>query len=101
MDKQNFSVKLNGVIYGDLWWSGEAWKDVNATAKDDDTLRDLVLRVTNDGDFQGCDLTADSSITVTLIKPNRRITRTFDINLFPSVADCIGEKESYDFPVMD
>lgn len=92
--KQDFSVELRGTIYGSIWWSGNAWKDVESRAHDDDTLRDLILRVTNDGDFQNTDLTQDSCLIVTLLKPNKRITRYFDITLFDSISDCIGEKDS-------
>lgn len=95
--KKHFSVELVGTIYGDLWWGGEAWKDVRRYAKADDTLRDLALEVTNCGDFQGSNLTVDSFVRVALRKGSKTTIRTFGIDLFPSVADCVGEKDSIDF----
>lgn len=92
--KQDFSVEIVGNVKGTIWMPAvECTKDIREIARDDDTLRDTVLRVTNDGDFQSCDI-EDAAVKVTLIKPNRRAVRWFDIRsrLFPSVEDCLTKE---------
>lgn len=61
------------------------------------TLRDMILMVTNDGDFQSC-LIADATVVFirTVVTASGTITRrrAMDIRQFPSVADCVVEFES-------
>ena len=65
------------------------------------TLRDMVLHVTNDGDFKSCSI-ADGTVEFRRVRtlPNgERLTRTrtMDIRSFPSVADCVVEEDSDDY----
>lgn len=51
-------VVLSGQIAGTIWMPAvECWKEFDYTLKDDDTFRDALLRITNDGDFQSCGIT--------------------------------------------
>ena len=94
-----------GAIIGDIWMPAtECWKDVtrvftrskaNIRRSDEAaTLRDMVLAVTNSGDFQSCSLTGDSVLRVTreTWSKGRRVTRQrwWDLTLFPSIADCVA-----------
>lgn len=67
------------------------WVDVH------DNLRDAMLHITNDGDFQSCAL-ADGLLTVTdkffdqangMIAPRRTHSRSWAVANFPSVADMV------------
>lgn len=56
------------------------------------TLRDIVLEVTNDGDFQSAEV-ADATVTIERRTDGQTgsVTRrrSWDIRQFPSVADCV------------
>ena len=61
------------------------------------TLRDMVLKATNDGDFQSCEI-ADATVTFERTVYGETRTRTVkrhvDIRQFPSVADCVVAEDS-------
>lgn len=110
------SIVLIGTVAGTIWMPARTcWKDVKLSYSphlgpfQDDfrysdgskpTARDFALKATNDGDFQSCDLTADSAIRVS----RRHHTdtgftdhvREFPVTLFPSMADCVSKLESWE-----
>ena len=108
-ENQGYSIrfKIQGTLRGSLWMGGDAEKQINYTVKDGthfvqnerETLREAVLRITNDGDFQGSNLLADSVLIVEMWKANnKRIIRAFELYnpaLFPTIADSIIE----DYPM--
>lgn len=91
--KQSFSVEIMGRIGGSIWWpygyQGTIWKDFRHVCNDFSCLRDVILEITNDGDFEDCNI-IEGTIKATLIKPNRRVVRYFDLSLplFKSIDDC-------------
>ena len=92
----NYSISLSGYLVGPIWWpSEECYKRFDYNLTDEEsrwsepgTLRDHVLAITNDGDFQHCEI-ADGILEITTYKTNRRRSRIFDLSMFPSIADCI------------
>lgn len=101
------TVTLKGTLVGKIWMpAAECTKPVTLDRRHDfnyfdkvlPTARDMVLRATNDGDFQSCNLTADSYFEFeraarrgsTLIRRSRIIP----VTAFPSIADCIDSRES-------
>ena len=92
-------ITINGYVVGEIWQPGcgecykpfsydVAWED--RLLSEPGTLRDHVLRITNDGDFQHCRI-ADGYLEATIYKPNRSRSRIFDLSTFKSVLDCIME----------
>ena len=103
------SVTLHGTLVGRIWMpSREYSKPVTCDRQRDfrysdgslPTAREMVLHATNDGDFQSCQLTADSYFKFERDRyaPNgcTRIRRTKVrlVTEFPSIADCIDSRES-------
>ncbi len=95
-------IKISGSLVGKIWMpSVTCWKDFSydvireqaRTIGGKMTLRDHVLRATNDGDFQSCEM-GDSFLT---IKTSRRTesgavitrSRSWPMEYFPSVSDCV------------
>lgn len=88
-NKFSFSAVIVGTREGELWYGGSGRQQIEAVINDDETLREAVERILKP-DFQpGTRLIPDSCLRVTLYKPNRRITRFFDITLFKSISDLI------------
>lgn len=90
-------IILRGFIVGPIWWPAgvECYKPLNYSITREDgrfsepgTLRDHVLRATQDGDFQSATL-ACAEIVVTCQRERRRVTRSFPLSHFPSIADCL------------
>ena len=90
-------VEISGFLVGPIWWpaGAECFKPFryDVTAEDTGlsepgTLRDHVLRITNDGDFQFCAL-AQAELTITLYKPSLSRSRSWPLEHFPSIADCL------------
>lgn len=98
---------INGYVVGKIWMPAtECWKELNYTfvrseeerahpwqdARDD--LRDAMLHVTNDGDFQSCRV-CHGQLTVRKISETgaRKIVteRIFDLAKFKSVADMVRD----------
>lgn len=98
--KQRFGITISGTKAGGIWWPSGALcsKDFDYRVREDESLRDAILSITNDGDFQSCNI-VDATVIATLYKNNRRITRYFDIRspLFPSIADCILSETSEEY----
>ncbi len=100
---------IHGTIQGNIWMGGlPCEKSVNYTVRDGthftdgkrESLRDAVLRITNDGDFQSCELLANSYLQIKLTRANKTLTRNFDLNnkdLFPTIQDCISDE----YPMYD
>ena len=62
------TVTLVATLVGHIWMpSTICYKHVKTTKREDETLRDMLLRVTNDGDFQSCGLT-DATLYVEDVK---------------------------------
>ena len=101
---QTTQFKISGYLVGPIWMpSTECFKDLAYTFQREqdkparpfvntcDDLRDALLTVTNDGDFQHCKV-AHGVLTVRRItqgKAGTRITRerSFPLDKFPSIAD--------------
>lgn len=90
-------IRLRGFVVGPIWWpvGTECYKpleysctDTNSRWSEPGTLRDHVLCVINDGDFQSCTL-AHAELIVERRKGNRRVIRSWPLSRFPSVADCL------------
>lgn len=95
----NISFRLTGYLVGPIWNGAECWKDLyyNLTREDalfsePGTLRDHILRATNDGDFQSCSI-AHGELVAT--QHGRRgsgsvtVTRSWPLDRFPSISDCL------------
>lgn len=52
-------------------------------------LRDVLLNITNDGDFQSCSITF-AVVEVTIHKGNKRITRSWELRGKDGNADCFA-----------
>jgi hypothetical protein len=90
-------ISLRGFVVGPIWWpaGAECFKDLAYSITREDgrltepgTLRDHVLRATNDGDFQHCTI-ALGEIVVTCVRGRRKVQRSFPLRKFPSIADCL------------
>ncbi len=110
------SITLYGTVYGPIWQPGiECSMPVTADADawlrsrcetEGPSARELALEATDCGDFQHCELTADSyfefSRRTDRTNENGRIIasatrrRFVPVSAFPSIADMVGEKESYE-----
>ena len=101
-------ITIRGFLVGTIWMpAAECWKELDYDVTREDarftepgTLRDHVLRATNDGDFQGCDIAqGELIVTRTTISGGTRITRTraFPLTLFPSIQDCLHDDPDW-FP---
>jgi hypothetical protein len=98
-------TKLHATLRGDIWWPRvECTKKVvvNLTAERTrlnpnraGSLRYIVSKVLNDGDFQSCTIDDDAVIEVTLTRfsCDREIktTRWVPISRFASIAHCVKE----------
>lgn len=105
-------IEILGDYYGKIWMPMiECSKSFHVSTKDwpfNDgqkwTLREILLKILNDGDFQSTSLTKDTmvifhhrsidkskSTNVTVTK-----TRVMEIDKFKSVKDLIGDKEGID-----
>jgi hypothetical protein len=101
-------IKITGYLVGYIWMPcGECWKDLEYDLSGEQrrfiepgTLRDHVLRATNDGDFQSCSI-AQGEIVVTRTSRSGgttiRRTRSFPMSMFPSVSDLIHDDPDW-FP---
>lgn len=92
--------KIRGYLVGNIWMpNAECYKPIDYDLDDQDarwsergTLRDHVLRATNDGDFQSCTI-ADGYLELTTRRATKTgmVTRIKRIELFafPSISDCV------------
>lgn len=67
------------------------------------TLRDMVLKATNDGDFQSAEL-SEGELILTMVLPRAdkkgsiTKTKTFNLRWFPSVSDCVCPEDLIVYP---
>src|SRR5688572_22479299 len=90
-----YEITISGYVVGPIWYGQECYKTFTYNLTDEErrwsepgTLRDHVLAITRDGDFQHCEI-ADGTLTITTYKDKRKRSRDFDLAMFPSIADCI------------
>lgn len=90
-------IAISGYLVGNIWWpvGAECWKTFTydltreeALFSSPGTLRDHILRITSDGDFQSASI-AQGELTITVTKPGRKRSRSFPLSRFPSIADCL------------
>lgn len=103
-------LSIHGYLVGTIWMpAAECFKPLTYDLTREDarftepgTLRDHVLRATNDGDFQSCEI-ADGVLVAEMVTrtatSTKRRTRQFDLSRFPSIADCI--RTEWEGPVYD
>lgn len=94
----NIEVSIVGTVQGKIWMPAvECEKEFNISKRDFNyadnstpTLRDMALRATNDGDFQGC-MIADGCLMLKTTRHSKKghTTRVVyhDLNKFPSIKD--------------
>ena len=104
----NLQLSIHGFLVGHIWMpAAECYKPLayDITAEDERfseslTLREHVLRATNDGDFQSGAI-ADGYIKATVTKLQGasvvKRTRCFPLNRFPSIEDC--RKDDWEGPM--
>ena len=90
-------ITISGFLVGPIWWpsGSECFKpfrhdvaDKESRWSDKGTLRDHILAITQDGDFQNCAI-AQGEIVATRTNGRRTVTRSFPLDQFPSVRDCL------------
>ncbi len=100
-------VTIEGYIIGNIWWPyGETFeKPVSISNRhypfsldDPPTLREMVLRVTNDGDFQSASLADDSAVIFRRVRETASGTKIQRMRImaagqFASIADCVAVAE--------
>ena len=101
-------VSLTGTVVGAIWMPcAECTKDVRLSENDfrysdnsRPTLRDFALLATNDGDFRGCNLTADSAFVFKRTRKTATGTvtrkRTIPVTAFRSLSDCVDKREAWE-----
>ena len=107
------TLMITGYLVGSLWWpvGAEAWKDFSYDIAAEQarsiggkmTLRDHVLRATNDGDLNGAEIAAGELVARReYVRNGRRIveTRTWSLYRFPSITDCLHADPEW-IPVFD
>ena len=109
----HYEVTVHGTIAGKIWMPAATcgkrfsltdkpgpWGDFHYADGEKASLRDMILKATNDGDFQSCHV-IDATVTVKRITQTLtgQITRTrhMDIRQFPSVADCVVALDSDEY----
>lgn len=105
-----FHHTIRGHLVGNIWMpNAECWKDLAYDITGEDvrftepcTLRDHVLRATNDGDFQHCEIAGGFIETVATITKGERVyrrTRLTALDDCRSVADMV--RTDWDGPIYD
>ena len=101
---------IRGQIQGTIWMPAYTCTKDFTVSEDDfrysdgsrPTLRDMVLKATNDGDFQSAAVSF-GHLTIEAIQPRKdgrgQVSRKchFDLRLFPSVADSIVPKDEIEY----
>ena len=98
---RDIQVSIRGFLVGHIWMPAtECYKDLNYDATREQartigkmTLRDHVLRATNDGDFQSCRIAHGCLVLKTTKQCGAtRVTRSrvFPLDRFPSIYDCLN-----------
>ena len=109
---QKMTARIHGQIQGPIWMPACVCTKSFNVSEDDfrysdgsrPTLRDMVLRATNDGDFQSADisfgwLTVESVIPRSDGHGQVSRKRSFDLRspLFASIADCVVKEEEIEY----
>lgn len=96
-------LKISGYLVGQIWMPAtECWKELSYDVTQESkrivggkvTLRDHVLRATNDGDFQDCVIACGELIATRRSNKNGRtvtVERRFPLDLFPGIADMLHD----------
>ena len=98
MNDHNRRIRIYGELRGYIWMPNcECTKEFDVTFSDNPNepftrhwtgLRDALLHITNDGDFQSCAIDW-GVVEISYYHNNRRDTRWFDIPVTPKTADCL------------
>lgn len=96
MVKKLESITVQGELIGRIWQGIECYKEVNCTFTPNDRpfshkwtgLRDALLHVTNDGDFQNCKL-SNGVLIIRWYDGRRTIQMVSDIPYCKVSDDCI------------
>jgi len=75
--KHNFSATLQGKVMGELWDGREGWREFSVVLDDGKQSISRAVKKQLSADFHNAEIDPDTLLAVTLIKPNRRITRYF------------------------
>lgn len=101
---QTSSIRITGYIVGKIWWpvGQECFKPIDYDVtrhsfSDKPELRDHILKITCDGDFQGASI-ARGEVTIEMRNGRRKVTRSFPLSKFPSIADCLHPSGDDWFP---
>lgn len=93
-------ITITGYLVGSIWWpaGAECWKDFHHSITDEAPrmgtrqLRDHVLAILCDGDFQSASI-AQGEVTIRQTRHDGRITTTraksIPLSKFPTLADCL------------
>lgn len=86
------SIFIHGYLVGALW-GGHGWKPLHADITRTRRRRgfyDAVKDLTDDGDFQRCEIAGDIVITMREMRRGRlhTVTQTLPLSFFPSL-DCL------------
>lgn len=109
------TYEIRGYIVGDIWMPcTECYKPIKLMFVRDEadrpnpwvdayeTLRDALLKITNDGDFRSCQV-ADATLWITRTEHTQTGTRTHTrvrkLSNFPSIADMV--KLDWDGPAYE
>lgn len=106
-NRAEYDIHVSGYLVGNTWWpNAECWKWLDYHLSDEDSLyidhvdrrvgslRDHMLRATNEGDFQYCEIAHGRvSITMRRVVGGKLISRIrhFPLSMFPSVADLLHD----------
>jgi hypothetical protein len=93
------TLELRGYLVGHIWMPNvECWKDLsyNITREDSQqgTLRDHVLRATNDGDFRSCVIAGGELVATRREQREGRtvtIERRWPLDCFKSIRDMLHD----------
>ena len=96
-------IIIRGFLVGPIWWPAgtESFKPITYDLTGEDsrfasrgTLRDHLLAITNDGDFQHCHI-ACGELTIEVRRSSGGTiyskVRTWPLGHFPSIADCVHD----------
>jgi hypothetical protein len=96
------TARIQGYVVGPIWWpaGAECFKEFNYdVTREEGRSREHCLAITRDGDFQSCSI-AQGELVVTRHSDGHRVTRSWPLRKFPSVADMLHEDPDW-FPSYD
>ncbi len=95
------TITISGTYGGSIWMPAVVCaKRFETTVEADQTLREAVLQVLDDGDFQNCSI-AEGTVGFARSLPDRRgfqryHRRSMDMAVFRSIADCLASDDLAD-----